>query len=187
MSGIDVNSIVLLFLGAVAGIGSLGTQILFWQHTDDYNKSNSGFFSKIFSAIGDVFNKIWLAMSSWSYGYNREDYNRQSFVRMIATMTILLCFFLLVLATFDQVSSFWVYFTLYILLIFVVAPAGFAVTRKIWEMIMPPTMENTGVRNSGSEKVTKYNIPTPSYGYGTAQAKNYNYKKQLEESKASSN
>jgi hypothetical protein len=176
MSGIDVNSIVLLFLGAVAGIGSLGTQILFWQHSDADTKNNKGFFSKIFSAIGDVFKRIWHAVSSWSYGYNRDDYNQQSFVRMIATMTILLCFFLLVLATFDQVSSFWVYFTLYVLLIFVVAPAGFAVTRKLWEMIMPPTKENLGEENSRSPR---YSIPTPAYGYGTIQAKDYRYDETL--------
>lgn len=181
MSGIDVNSIVLLVLGAVAGVGSLGTQILFWQHSDNNYANDNGFFSKIFSAIGEILHKIWLGISSWSYGYNREDYNRQSFVRMIATMVILLCFFLLVLATFDQVSSFWVYFTLYMLLILVVAPAGFAVIRKIWEMIVPNTEENLGARYSGG--VTDRMITKPSYGLASDVAKNYNYEKQVEDMK----
>jgi len=133
MSGVNINSILLVAFGLVAGGASLVAQTFYWQN------DAQGLFSKGWESIKEIFRRILNTLMVWDTA--NAEYNNYTFVRMSVTFGILVCFFLVVFATFDQVNSFWIYFILYVLLALVLFPVAGIALRMIMNLFKKPPPE----------------------------------------------
>ncbi len=106
MSAGVINSSVLLALGLVVGFASLVVQTFFWPRAD------KSMFSGTLKALGEVWREFVESITIWDPSNN--EYKKVAFVRMSITFVLLLGIAVIVLATYDSVSSFWIYFVLYL-------------------------------------------------------------------------
>lgn len=107
MSATVVNSSILLALSIVVGFASLAVQTLFWPKA-----AGSGFFSGTMKALGEIWKEVVESITIWDPSNN--DFKATTFSRMSVTFVLMIGLVVVVLATYDSVSSFWVYFVLYL-------------------------------------------------------------------------
>lgn len=106
MSAGVINSSILLSVGFVVGIMSLVVQTLFWPRADKSTVSGT------ISAIGEIWKEIVESITIWNP--SNPEYKSSSFVRMSVTLVLMLGLVGIILATYDSVNSFWIYFVLYV-------------------------------------------------------------------------
>ena len=105
MSAGVINSSILLGLSVVVGFASLLIQTFFWPRDDINSKGSMG-------VIGELFHDILSTIRVWN-PVNRE-FKSVTFTRMSITFVLMIGLVVVVLATYDSVSSFWIYFVLYL-------------------------------------------------------------------------
>lgn len=128
MSATVINSTVLLLLTLGFGTFSILAQTFFWRRSVaiDGVPSVWGLIKQMLGMIKDQF-MVWSPRDG-----NVSEYNHISFTRLSVTVVLMLGLTVLVLATYDSVSSFWVYAILYIGAILLLIP----ILAKVVTMIM---------------------------------------------------
>ena len=106
MSAGVVNSSILLGLSIAIGLVSLVVQVFFWP------RGNVGVFNGAMKALSEVWREIVESLTIWNP--SNPEYKNVTFVRMSVTFVLLLGIVAIVLATYDSVTSFWIYFILYL-------------------------------------------------------------------------
>jgi hypothetical protein len=107
MSATVVNSSILLALTIVVGFASLAVQTLFWPKA-----AGSGMIGGTIKALGEIWKEIIESITIWDP--SNMDFKPTTFARMSVTFVLMAGLLVVVLATYDSVSSFWVYFVLYL-------------------------------------------------------------------------
>lgn len=106
MSAGVINSSILLGLGIAVGLVSLAIQTFFWLPKD------ASIFSGMMKVFGDIWKEIVESITIWDS--RNPEFRSISFTRMSVTFVLMLGLVALVLATYDSVSSFWIFFILYL-------------------------------------------------------------------------
>lgn len=111
MSANVINSTILLGLGIGVGLFSLIVQTFVWGMRYQ-SMPNMNVFSRTMRSFREIWSEITNTVTVWNIesGASRH----VMFVRMAVTFVLFLGIIAIVLATYDSVSSFWVYFILYL-------------------------------------------------------------------------
>lgn len=124
MSGSAINSSILLGLGLIVGFSSLAAQTYFWDRRD------KGLFSGTLSALKEIFKQVFESLTVWRP--NGMNYNSLMFTRISVTAVLMAGLIVVILATYDSVSSFWIYFVLYLGVALLAFPIVMHIVAYLW-------------------------------------------------------
>lgn len=134
MSGGIVNSSILLGLGIVVGLASLVVQTFFWDRSD------RSLISGTFSALKSIWMEFVECLTVWM-PKGRSGYNNIVFARLAVTFALMAGIIVVVLATYDSVNSFWVFFVLYVGIALLALPIILHILAYLFEMMRKRNVE----------------------------------------------